>query len=1196
MMTRSPLCGDSQWLRELLDDRLPRDRQEELMEHLESCESCRAAFDRLAGESNWWSDLRRYIRPETATESSIPPTVTINGARRTPPGANSPIPRDDDAPALNFLGPPMGPGQLGCFGPYEVLELIGQGGMGIVLKAFDPALRRLVAIKILAPQLATVSSARRRFIREARAAASVVHDHVVTIHAVDEASGLPYLVMQYVQGVSLQQRLDRDGSLAVKEILRIGMQAAQGLAAAHAQGLVHRDIKPANILLENGVERVKITDFGLARAADDASETQSGVVAGTPQFMAPEQAKGEAIDHRADLFSLGSVLYTMATGRPPFRAESTFAILKRVCEDVPRPIREINAEIPEWLAAIIARLHAKKPDERIQSALELADLLAHHLANVQKTGETPARQASSSEVGVAKRRPHKRSRALRVAAVTALLLLTGLGLSDATGVTRVSSYLATVLRIAVRDGILVVEVDDPEVIVQIDGDAIAIVGAGAKEIRLNAGRHQVRATRGGVLLLTELVTITRGGRQVVKIGMETASVERTDNDRQPRLEAKKGVANTAAGGPAPIENAKASSEITAIRSFAAHERAAKSVAFSPDGRRSLSGSGYPDGDRSMRLWDVATGRELRQFTGETGQVLSVSFSPDGRHALSGGEDPGVRLWDVETGRELRVFQGHPAAVNSVVFTPDGRRALSGGMGDGIIRLWDVETGEEIRRFEGHTASVYSAACSPDGKYVLSGGEDRTVRLWEIESGRQVRQLAGPARFVESVAFSPDSRRAMAGGYDAVAWVWDVASGRELARFNGAKGMIACVTFTPDGRHALSVVGPSRGETGSSGALSLWEVETGRMLACATPEGATGLWSVAVSPDGREALTGGADGHLRLWRLPAFGSPARPVVRDFVGYVRQFVGHTDWPEAVVLAQHGRRALSGGKDRTVRLWDVETGLELRRFDGHEDAVADVAVTADGRLAASASLDRTVRLWDVETGRELRQLKGHERKVRAVALSPDGRLVLSGSEENELRLWDTSTGKEKRRFQGHSKGICSVTFSPDGRRALSGSVDGTARLWDVETGTEIRTLCRGEVWGTALAFFPDGRRVLTGLADGAFSLWDVDTGGELRRFPSLGGSVRSVACSPDSRVILAAGSNFLRLYDVKREGSLYALRGVGGGIVCAALLPDSRHVLFGCYNATLQLWRLPMGPIAERSTGTNQMREKPVTVSDP
>ena len=400
---------------------------------------------------------------------------TANTAQRRFAG-----PRIEDEPALDFLGPPAAPGQLGRFGPYEVLELIGRGGMGIVLKAFDPALRRVVAIKILAPQLATVGSARRRFIREARAAASVVHDHVVTIHAVDEVKGLPYLVMQYIQGVSLQQRLDSDGSLEAREVLRIGMQAAQGLAAAHAQGLVHRDIKPANILLENGVERVKITDFGLARAADDASVTQSGTVTGTPQFMAPEQAKGETLDHRADLFSLGSVLYTMATGRAPFRAESTFAVLKRVCEDVPRPIRELNSEIPEWLVAIIARLHAKHPDDRVQSAVEVADVLSQHLANLQRPAEMPTRQASLAEIGLTRRSTRPRSRVFEVAAIAGLLLVVGLGLSDATGVTEVSSYLATVLRIPVRDGILVVEVDDPEVRVDVDGDAIAIRGRGSR--------------------------------------------------------------------------------------------------------------------------------------------------------------------------------------------------------------------------------------------------------------------------------------------------------------------------------------------------------------------------------------------------------------------------------------------------------------------------------------------------------------------------------------------------------------------------------------------------------------------------------------------------------------------------------------------------------------------------------------------
>ena len=206
-------------------------------------------------------------------------------------------PGDGETPALDFLQPSTKPGSLGRLGHYEVLEVLGQGGFGIVLKAFDEKLHRVVAIKVMAPHLAATSPARKRFLREARAAAAVRHENVVAIHAVEEQP-IPYLVMEYIAGQTLQQKLDRNGPLDVTEVLRIGQQIASGLAAAHAQGLIHRDIKPANILLENGVEqRVKITDFGLARAADDASLTQSGVIAGTPLYMAPEQAQGEAIDH-----------------------------------------------------------------------------------------------------------------------------------------------------------------------------------------------------------------------------------------------------------------------------------------------------------------------------------------------------------------------------------------------------------------------------------------------------------------------------------------------------------------------------------------------------------------------------------------------------------------------------------------------------------------------------------------------------------------------------------------------------------------------------------------------------------------------------------------------------------------------------------------------------------------------------------
>ncbi len=217
----------------------------------------------------------------------------------------------------------------------------------------------------------------------------MAHDHVVAIHAVDSWKGLPYLVMQYVPGKSLQARIERDGPLAVDEVLRIGMQVASGLAAAHAQGLVHRDIKPANILLENGIERIKITDFGLARAADDASISQSGVAAGTPHYMAPEQARCEAIDPRVDLFSLGGVMYAMCTGHPPFRAETTMAVLRRVCEDTPRSIRADHAEVPAWLEAIIAKLLAKDPAGRFQTAEEVAGTLGQCLVYLERPTDAP---------------------------------------------------------------------------------------------------------------------------------------------------------------------------------------------------------------------------------------------------------------------------------------------------------------------------------------------------------------------------------------------------------------------------------------------------------------------------------------------------------------------------------------------------------------------------------------------------------------------------------------------------------------------------------------------------------------------------------------------------------------------------------------------------------------------------------------
>src|SRR5262245_28557486 len=299
-------------------------------------------------------------------------------------GPESPHGGADDA--LGFLLPAGRPETLGRIGHYEVLEVLGRGGFGIVFRAIDDVLQRVVAVKVLAPSLAATSPARKRFLREARSAAPIQHENVVRVFETGEEP-LPYLVMEFVPGETLQDRLDRTGPLEVPEALAVARQIAEGLAAAHEKGLIHRDIKPSNILIDSGPQQqVKITDFGLARAADDASLTHSGTVAGTPMYMAPEQAKGVALDHRSDLFSLGSVMYAMLTGRPPFRAENTPAVLRRVAEGEARPIREVIPEVPEWLCRVVEKLHEKDPAGRFQTAREVADVLADSEAQLKAHG------------------------------------------------------------------------------------------------------------------------------------------------------------------------------------------------------------------------------------------------------------------------------------------------------------------------------------------------------------------------------------------------------------------------------------------------------------------------------------------------------------------------------------------------------------------------------------------------------------------------------------------------------------------------------------------------------------------------------------------------------------------------------------------------------------------------------------------
>lgn len=538
-----------------------------------------------------------------------------------------------------------------------------------------------------------------------------------------------------------------------------------------------------------------------------------------------------------------------------------------------------------------------------------------------------------------------------------------------------------------------------------------------------------------------------------------------------------------------------------IRRFEGHSKAVLSAALSPDGRQVLTGGA----DATARLWDAATGGEVRRFKGFSHHVTSVAFSPKTQQILT-GDDYGkvAQLWDAATGEELRRFHGHTLGfVDSVAFSPGGKWVLSGAT-DKTALLWDAATGKELRRFQGHEGRLCGVAFSPDGRQVLTGSADKTARLWDIATGKELRRFEGHAESVESVAFSPDGRQILTASGDKTARLWDATTGREIRRFDGCTENVSSAAFFAKDRKAITASGDKTAR--------LWDLTTGKELR--RFRGHTNrVCCVAFSPGGRQVLTGSADQTARLWDA-ATGKE-----------LRRFEGHAGWIHSVAFSPDGKRVLTGSNDQTARLWDVATGREVHKFSGHADSVLAVAVSLDGRYALTASAQGRfadpggpsrsprpiVRLWDLNTGRELRHFQGHSSLVRSMVFSPDGRQILTASDDKTARLWDAGTGKELRRFEGHADAVCCVAFSSDGRQIVTASDDKTVRLWDAAAGSEI-CLFAGSSGAKAAAFSADGSSVFTGYYGGALGIWDVKRRQERGRIILLNRNQEWLAVTPE------------------------------------------------------------------------------------
>ncbi|MBD2681580.1 MULTISPECIES: CHAT domain-containing protein [Nostoc] len=580
-----------------------------------------------------------------------------------------------------------------------------------------------------------------------------------------------------------------------------------------------------------------------------------------------------------------------------------------------------------------------------------------------------------------------------------------------------------------------------------------------------------------------------------------------------------------------------------------HKAGVFHITFSPDGRLLASGSR----DTTIKLWDTATGKEIRILTGHKDTVTFVSFSPDGRLLVSASNsDKTVKLWDISTGKNIFTWNGYQSDGNGnkgVSFSPDGRLLAFGSTGN-TIQLWDISTRRLIATFTGHRDTVNGVSFSPDGRLLASASGDATVKLWDIATGKQISTLTGHQAWVFGVSFSPDGRILASGADGGGIKLWDVATRKEIGNLFGFKGRVTNLSFSPSGQQLVA--------SGFNNAIKLWNVATRQEISTLTGH-RDNVNSVSFSPDGQWLASASSDHSIKLWYIAQ-----RQEIKTLYG------GNVN-VSSVSFSPDGRLLASTSKeDNRVKLWDVVTYKEIPNNIQHSYWIESVSFSPDGRKLASGSWDNTVKLWNVATGKEIPSNMQHKGWVTSVSFSPDGKKLASASWDNTVKLWDVATGKELKTLLSHSSVVFSHSFSPDRRLLASASNDQTIKLWDVATGKKLDTLTGFKTERGSVSFSPDGRLLAFG-GDKTIVLWDVATRKEIATLTGHKAEIYSISFSPDGRLLASASKDRnIILWDVttRKEINLFNAR---AEIYSISFSPNGRQLASGSASGKVILWNL-------------------------